>query len=431
MPSIIRVQELSKRYQLGKVAAYSTLRETIVEKVRNPFRGLQRNAETVWAIRDVSFEVAPGEVVGIIGRNGAGKSTLLKVLSRVTEPTSGRVELYGRVASLLEVGTGFHPELTGRENIFLNGSILGMSRKEIGLKFREIVEFTEIEKFIDTPVKRYSSGMYVRLAFAVAAHLEPEILLVDEVLSVGDIEFQRKCLGKVEEVAGGGRTVIFVSHNMAAIQRLCNRGILLRDGKVAVNSDTATAIKEYLTTGSDQLGECVWHHPSQAPGDQVVRLKAVRARNAGMEVSNRFSVREEWYLEVEFWVILPEANINVNIYLYDDAGTLIFVTGDFQDDRWQNKPRITGLHCSRCKIPKDLLNEGSLRLLVALVSPPSTLRAMERDVVHLEIYDDLSTSGARGFYPGPWPGGAVRPALKWEFECSALEPMEEQSITTN
>lgn len=252
MRPIIKVEGLSKLYYLGgSGAAYSTLRETVMEVARKPLRYLRsgnNNSQTLWALKDVSFEVMPGDVVGIIGRNGAGKSTLLKVLSRIVEPTTGRVELYGRVASLLEVGTGFHPELTGRENIFLNGSILGMTRKEIESKFDEIVAFAEVEKFIDTPVKRYSSGMYVRLAFAVAAHLEPEILVVDEVLAVGDASFQKKCLGRMRDVASMGRTVIFVSHNMAAVSSLCSNAMVLWEGKVEYPLGSVEgAVQQYLS----------------------------------------------------------------------------------------------------------------------------------------------------------------------------------------
>ena len=244
MKPIIKVDNLSKQYRIGALeASYGTLRETIVGLARAPVRRLRNRAENetkhnIWALKDVSFEVNPGEVVGVIGRNGAGKSTLLKVLARITEPTQGKVELYGRVASLLEVGTGFHPELTGRENILLNGAILGMRKVETERKFDEIVAFSEVEKFVDTPVKRYSTGMYLRLAFAVAAHLEPEILIVDEVLAVGDANFQRKCLDKMETVARQGRTVLFVSHNMQAIVRLCPRAILMKDGSVAMDGDS-------------------------------------------------------------------------------------------------------------------------------------------------------------------------------------------------
>ena len=388
--------------------------------IRSPVRTLLGNGtgdtSTIWALRDVSFEVKPGEVVGIIGRNGAGKSTLLKILSRITEPTTGKVELFGRVGSLLEVGTGFHAELTGRENTFLNGSILGMTRNEIEAKFDEIVAFAEIEQFMDTPVKRYSSGMYLRLAFAVAAHLEPEILIVDEVLAVGDVQFQKKCLGKIEQVAGEGRTVLFVSHNMPAVQRLCSRTILLNGGRIVRDGETQAAIREYLTTGLAQPGERTWPKREEAPGDNVVRLKAVRARNSEMSIASEFSVREDWYVEVEFWVLLAGFEINVNLFLLDQMGTLIFATGDFQQSEWHNKNRSPGIHCSRCKIPGDYFNEGTLRVLAALYSPPSTLRAIERDAISVRINEDLSTEGARGFYPGTWPGGTVRPILQWEFE---------------
>ncbi len=285
---IIQVEGLGKRYRLGQQSSqrYTALRDVLTEKAKGLFRvqSAKRKAngatssalgssplartEDLWALRDVSFSVRRGEVVGIIGRNGAGKSTLLKILSRITEPTEGRVRLRGRVASLLEVGTGFHPELTGRENIFLNGAILGMTKAEIKSKFDEIVAFAEIERFLDTPVKRYSSGMYVRLAFAVAAHLEPEILLVDEVLAVGDAEFQKKCLGKMQDVSRGGRTVLFVSHNMAAVQHLCLRAILLREGQLLLDGNTGEVIERYVSSTSSDMETRVdlRHHKNRLPG---------------------------------------------------------------------------------------------------------------------------------------------------------------------
>ncbi|MEI9479288.1 MAG: ABC transporter ATP-binding protein, partial [Deltaproteobacteria bacterium] len=251
--TVIQVENLGKRYRIGQRERYLALRDVITEAAKAPFRALARRSSnnknkenSFWALKDVSFEVKHGEVLGIIGQNGAGKSTLLKVLSQITEPTEGRATIHGRVASLLEVGTGFHPELTGRDNIFLNGAILGMSRKEIQRKFDEIVAFSEIEKFIDTPVKRYSSGMYVRLAFAVAAHMEPDIFIVDEVLAVGDAQFQKKCLGKMGGVATEGRTVLFVSHNMSAVQQLCQSGIVLNEGKLNFDGDVGNAIRGYI-----------------------------------------------------------------------------------------------------------------------------------------------------------------------------------------
>ena len=255
MKPIIKVEGVGKQYRVGALAQqFPTLRDSLTRAVRKPLEMLRANGhtETFWALRDVDFEVAPGEVIGIIGRNGAGKSTLLKILSRITEPTTGRVELYGRVASLLEVGTGFHPELTGRENVFLNGAILGMRKAEISRKFDEIIAFAEIERFLDTPVKRYSSGMYVRLAFAVAAHLEPEILIVDEVLAVGDALFQKRCLGKMNEVAKGGRTVLFVSHNMRAVAQLCSRCIWIAEGQVKSNGPTNEVVVDYLSSVQPQ-----------------------------------------------------------------------------------------------------------------------------------------------------------------------------------
>lgn len=417
MPAVIQVKDLGKEYRIGASdSAYSTLRETLANTATSFWKPKRGKSKKIWALSDVSFEVGAGEVVGVIGRNGAGKTTLLKILSRITEPTTGRVELRGRVGSLLEVGTGFHPELTGRENIYLNGSILGMRREEIERRFDEIVAFAEVTEFIDTPVKRYSSGMYLRLAFAVAAHLETEILLVDEVLAVGDVQFQKKCMGKIEQVAGQGRTVLFVSHNMPAVQRLCTRGILLSGGTIVHDGNVRPVIQEYLTLDLGQAGERTWPDNESAPGDSVARMRAVRALNLSGEVSSEFSVRDDWYLEVEFAVLSAGYPINVNIFLYDESGILIFAAGDYQLEEWHERNREVGVYRSRCRVPKDLLNDGTIRVLAGIYSPPSTLRGIERDAISVRINEDLSTSGARGFYPGPWPGGAVRPSLDWECE---------------
>src|SRR6185369_5415883 len=278
MKPIIKATNVAKQYQLGSSQnSFVTLRDTLSEVVRAQLKRLRanQNAGTVMALRDVSFEVNAGEVLGIIGRNGAGKSTLLKVLARITEPSAGRIDLYGRVASLLEVGTGFHPELTGRENIHLNAAILGMTRAEIQRRFDEIVAFSEIEDFIDTPVKRYSSGMYLRLAFAVAAHLDPEILLVDEVLAVGDARFQRKCLNKMQAIGDGGRTVLFVSHDMSAVTRLCPRTILLDGGRVLRDGSSHEVVGAYLSSDLGTTAAREWPDLTRAPGNDIVRLRAV------------------------------------------------------------------------------------------------------------------------------------------------------------
>ena len=323
--------------------------------------------------------------------------------------------MYGRVGSLLEVGTGFHPELTGRENVYLNGAILGMKKTEIDSKFDEIVAFAEIEKFLDTPVKRYSSGMYVRLAFAVAAHLNPEILVIDEVLAVGDSAFQKKCLGKMKDVASAGRTVIFVSHNMAAVQRLCTRALLLEDGKVIQNGPVPQVVLKYLDSGIKQQGERVWTDTGRAPGNDVVRLRAVRARDSEGVIRSNFSVTEPFCIEVEFHVLAEGHLLDVGIYFYDETGSLVFMTGDFQDGTWCDRPRPVGVHRSICHVPENLLNEGLLSILVGVATHPYTLHASEPDAITIRVTDDLQPGGARGNYPREWPGGAVRPMMNWSF----------------
>jgi lipopolysaccharide transport system ATP-binding protein len=325
MKPIIKVRNLSKKYSIGALdAPYATLRETLTGMARAPLRMLRRTGrsadDTIWALKDVDFEVKPGEVVGIIGRNGAGKSTLLKILSRITEPTSGEVDLYGRVASLLEVGTGFHPELTGRENIFLNGSILGMKRTEIESKFDEIVAFSEVEKFLDTPVKRYSSGMYVRLAFAVAAHLEPEILVVDEVLAVGDAQFQKKCLGKMGEVARKGRTVLFVSHNMVAVKSLCSRAILLSGGRTARDGGVDDVVNGYLRD-ADGIGR-TGIIPDDAPrlyGTDEAKLRSVRLTDLEDNEISQLYLGQPCRVHMVFDVFkeIPDAVVEVGIVAMD------------------------------------------------------------------------------------------------------------------
>jgi lipopolysaccharide transport system ATP-binding protein len=372
----ITAENLSKSYWVGHRFAqrekYEVLRDVIAREARNFARkvvdfikGRQivqgDEVEQFWALRDVSFEVKCGEVLGIIGRNGAGKSTLLKILSRITEPDRGRVRLRGRVASLLEVGTGFHPELTGRENIFLNGSILGMTRAEIKAKFDEIVAFAEVDRFLDTPVKRYSSGMYVRLAFAVAAHLEPEILIIDEVLAVGDVEFQKKCLGKMHSIAvAENRTVLFVSHDLQAIQSLCDRAILLESGRIVMQGTSRPVVAQYLAPHSSS-GERLWG-PDAAPGDEDFSLRAVRVLSSDGRSTGTLDSDNDAYIEFDFFVQKVRSSLCIGFDLTNSEGVTVCRTyqTDLQQQRWL--PVRTGLSRWRCKIPKGLLNGGDFQV---------------------------------------------------------------------
>ncbi|HEX8180979.1 MAG TPA: ABC transporter ATP-binding protein [Pyrinomonadaceae bacterium] len=419
MKPIITAEHLSKRYRIGAhQASYLTLRDALARAASAPMRWLRRDesaeaARTLWALKDVSFSVRPGEVVGIIGRNGAGKSTLLKILSRITEPTSGRVDLYGRVGSLLEVGTGFNAELTGRENIYLNGAILGMRRTEIMRKFDEIVAFSEIDRFIDTPVKHYSSGMYMRLAFAVAAHLEPEILLVDEVLAVGDMGFQRKCLNKMEDVSQHGRSVLFVSHNMPSITRLCPRTILLEQGQVVEDGPSAQVVSTYLGSGLGTTAVREWPDLANAPGNEIVRLCAVRVRNEAGEVADAFDIRRPIGIEMEYEVIQPGTVLVPNLHFYNEEGVYVFVAHDC-DPEWRRKPRPTGRYFSTAWIPGNYLSEGALVVGAALSThDPVVVHCYERDAVAFHIIDSLDGDSARGDFAQPMPG-VVRPLLPWQ-----------------
>ena len=340
----IRVDNLGKQYRIGGPqgrSTYKSLRESLANAAQAPFRRLasvvrgQSTAvsdETIWALKDVSFEVKQGEVVGIIGRNGAGKTTLLKILSRITEPTEGRAEIHGRVGSLLEVGTGFHPELTGRENVYLNGAILGMKRAEIDAKFDEIVAFAEVERFLDTPVKHFSSGMYVRLAFAVAAHLDPEILLVDEVLAVGDAAFQKKCLGKMGEVARGGRTVFFVSHNMGAVQQLCRRAILLDQGQTVADGPPDKAVNQYLSATKTQSGHIDLTEWKPRTGTGMVRFRSVATLNAAEEISNKYFVGDALCVRMEIETRTAIDALRIAVSARDSMGLPIFLAADVDGD---------------------------------------------------------------------------------------------------
>jgi lipopolysaccharide transport system ATP-binding protein len=420
----IRVEHLSKEYRIGaRQQAYRTLRDTVSEAMLAPFRrvhklwqgqasGAAGLHETFWALRDVSFDIRRGEVVGLIGRNGAGKSTVLKILSQITEPSTGTVKLYGRVGSLLEVGTGFHAELTGRENLYLNGAILGMRRHEVRKKFDEIVAFAEVSQFIDTPVKHYSSGMYLRLAFAVAAHLEPDILLVDEVLAVGDAQFQRKCLGKMQDVGREGRTVIFVSHNMPTITRLCERVILLDEGRVLQDGPAHHVVGMYLNSGLGTTATREWPDPTKAPGGTVARLCAVRVRTEEKEVADVVDIRRPVQLEMEYAVLLPGYVLSPYFDVFTQEGVQAFSAVDL-DPLWRRRPRPVGHYVSTAWIPGNLLSEGMFFIGASLATmDPVIIQFHERDVVAFQVVDTLDGDSARGDWAGRW-GGVMRPLLKW------------------
>jgi len=435
----ISVEGLGKRYSIGvRQHGFKTLRERVNDLALLPFRTARRlvnsngheprsqsndnnnpksatrKSSTLWALRDVSFEIKRGEVVGIIGLNGAGKSTLLKVLSRITEPTTGAVDIHGRVGSLLEVGTGFHSELTGRENIFLNGAILGMRRNEIERKFDEIVAFAEVDSFLDTPVKHYSSGMYMRLAFAVSAHLEPDILLVDEVLSVGDASFQKKCLGKMEEVGKQGRTVLFVSHSMPMILRLCERTILLDRGTVVADGKPHEVIKHYLYSDTLSQAQRVWPAKGEAPGDSVARLRSARVLNDEGQLVDTIDIRKPIFIEVEYWNLQDSLRPTAVLHFINEEGICLFATNDFNNAEWFSTPRRPGLVRATCSVPGNFLAEGRIFLLVAVVSyNPNVVHVLERDAVSFQVVDRSEGDAVRGVFTGEWPG-VIRPMLDWQ-----------------
>ena len=419
MKPIIRVESIRKQYQIGaQQAAYATLRDSLSELASAPFKRFRKNGRsrdaTVWALNGVSFEIERGEVVGIIGRNGAGKSTLLKVLSRITEPTTGSVALWGRVSSLLEVGTGFHPELTGRENIYLNGAIMGMKRAEIQRKFDAIVSFAEVEKFIDTPVKHYSSGMYLRLAFSVAAHLEPEVLIVDEVLSVGDNNFQRKCLGKMEQLGEHGRTVLFVSHNMPAVLRLCSRVILMDQGQIVADGDPAQVTRMYLHSSTGSPAARTWPSIETAPGDSVARFQAVRVCDEKGRTIESVDIRQPFQIEVQYWNLQHKLRPTVLLKFANEDGICLFQTNDFNNRSWWQTSREPGLVRCVCELPGNFFSEGRVFVTAGIGTyNPNALHALEHDAVAFDVFDRSSGEGARGEYVGDWPG-VVRPIFNWK-----------------
>jgi lipopolysaccharide transport system ATP-binding protein len=427
----IRVEHLSKSYQYGAIS-HGTLTKDLQSwwaRVRgkddpnaviaHAVHRIGHAGERFWALQDVSFDVKQGEIVGVIGRNGAGKSTLLKILSEITAPSEGCVKLNGRVGSLLEVGTGFHPELTGRENIFLNGAILGMTRAEIRTKFDEIVAFAEIEEFLDTPVKRYSSGMYVRLAFAVAAHLEPEILLVDEVLAVGDAEFQKKCFGKLGDVAQHGHTVLLVSHNMPSIINLCQRAILLHAGQIVIDGKANEVVEHYLATARSAGGEVVWTEPELSPGNEIVRLHAVRLLQEGTNGPTAdVDISKEVLIQIMYWNLREGEVIYPAIWLRDHIGTFVLSSSHHRsisltEDPWYGRPRPIGLFQSVCRIPGNFLNDGLYSVTAIVGKGIADTQILEDYILSFHVHD---TGEMRKEYLGSWVGPVIRPRLAWHTE---------------
>lgn len=419
MNTVIKVENISKQYRLGSVGtgALSHDINRAWHKVRgkeDPYlkigeandRAVKGTSDYVWALQDINFEVQQGEVLGIIGRNGAGKSTLLKILSRTTTPTTGSVKIKGRVASLLEVGTGFHPELSGRENIFLNGAILGMTKQEIKSKFDEIVDFAGVERYIDTPVKRYSSGMYVRLAFGVAAHLEPEILIVDEVLAVGDAEFQKKALGKMKDVSrNSGRTVLFVSHNLTAIKNLCPNAIFMQNGFIKLIGETEKVLNSYLSHEKNSSLRQSFDDEESAPGNEKVRVKRMEVVPKLEDINQPITVSTAIDIEFEFWNYQEALPINLSMHLYTINSECVFNWGT------ASVPLSKGLHKGICQIPANLLNDGIYSISMMIVAERSYGIFNYEDAVSFEVTENRQGGG----WHGKWPG-FVRPNLVFTLD---------------
>lgn len=422
----IEVKNLSKRYRIGfEQQSRDTLAEVLSDWVTRPIRNYRRlrqltkfddqstekAEDVIWALKRVSFSVNPGEVIGVIGQNGAGKSTLLKILSRITHPTSGLVSLNGRVSSLLEVGTGFHPELTGRENVYLNGTILGMTKEEIDQKFDEIVDFSGVRKFIDTPVKFYSSGMGVRLAFSVAAHLEPEILLIDEVLSVGDAAFQKKSLGKMEEVSQQGRTVLFVSHNMGAVRSLCSRAILLEEGRLIQNGDVDEVINYYLSSKEvSTLGRLAWSE-TEAPRDDEIILFGIEVRSQSGATKTTYTIDEPFEIAIHYRIVKEIHKLRLYLRFRTTMSETVFAT--YEDAPIQEGfIRPPGDYTAICRIPPNLLNNLTYRIYIGFDSPGNKVLIPGREYLEVDIID--TSDGyryAKGAFDGP-----IRPQLEWRVE---------------
>lgn len=429
----IHLDNVCKRFRLGTANEYGRLTEAIASNAmkwlrrsstpkpnsRNDSPTQQMEDGWFWALRDIDLSIPTGDIVGIVGRNGAGKSTLLKILSRIVTPTQGRVGVRGRVGSLLEVGTGFHPELTGRENVFLNGALLGMPRAEIKRRFDEIVAFAEIDSFLDTPVKRYSSGMAVRLAFAVAAHLEPDVLIIDEVLSVGDQAFQRKCLGKASQLGDQGRTILIVSHNLSAVANLCRRAVLMQNGKIVADGTPESIIEQYLSDSQSGGGQRSWGDDESAPSSNEVRLQAISVRGNGVDApTGEVDIDREIVVAVDYKVLSNNAKVSVQIQVKDETGSYVFWSANapsmsLSSDPWFDKPHPCGMYRSECRIPPNFLNDTRYFISVLIGPEVGVTSVRQESVLSFLVHD---TGVMRQEYTGSWHGPVIRPRLDWKTQ---------------
>lgn len=417
MSTALKIEGLGKEYRIKKAQTTGSKLTRLLRSPWDNFRVLQgrgTHMESFWALKDVSFSVPTGDILGIIGRNGAGKSTLLKILTGITVPTEGRIQAAGRVASLLEVGTGFHPDLTGRENIFLNGAILGMSKQDIKQRFDEIVAFSDAEKFLETPVKRYSSGMYVRLAFAVAAHLDPDILLVDEVLAVGDANFQKKCLAKMNDIGSSGRTVLFVSHSMPTVLRLCPKLLLLQDGQVVEQGDAQHVVTQYMDSAGRSPASMQWDE-TKRPGDEFVRLNAVSVRDQTGSTCSAFDVADEIRVQIDYELLDTARPMTPIVYLFNSEGLCAFsALAPLQLAESVNQ---VGTYSAEVLIPSEHLNEGRYYATIALraVQGNGMSHVYEHEAVSFQTSDNHENTSTRAGYVGDIPG-VVRPRFDWQIQ---------------
>ena len=414
MKPIIEIKQLGKKYRIERNDPYLSLREELSGNIMSLFKSKSSKPDDFWALKDVNLSIEPGDRIGIIGNNGAGKSTLLKILSRVTVPTQGEAIIRGRLASLLEVGTGFHPELTGKENIYLNGAILGMKKDEINRQFDAIVDFSGVEKFLSMPLKNYSSGMQMRLAFAVAAHLEPEILLIDEVLAVGDMEFQKKCIGKMEEVSKEhGRTIVFVSHNMNYIASLCNKAIHLEKGMIKEENNVSEIVRNYISKISGRYAEMKWDY-TERPGNEIVQLISVRIVNIHSESSSSLKITEPVGIEMSYEVLKDGHILWLGHNIHNQNGINVFDTHSVDTDLYQ-KQHQKGLYTSLVWIPGNFLNTGIYFVGCAIFNHlENVIHFHEENILQFNIYDVFDEETGRGLSGKDFPG-VVRPIFKWSI----------------